>query len=92
MWWVWVGEGPCEEEPGRVAPLTNRGGQRGCGSINASGTTLPAFRDAASGTSYDHERRWEGATGSAGRTESTSEVGTDTGCGLFLGLSSGPQA
>ena len=34
----------------------------------------------------------EGAAGSAGRTESTSEVTQPYGCGLFLGLSSGPQA
>ena len=34
----------------------------------------------------------EGAAGSAGRTESTSKYETIDGCGLFLGLSSGPQA
>jgi hypothetical protein len=34
----------------------------------------------------------EGAAGSAGRTESTSEHETMDGCGVFLGLSSGPQA
>ena len=34
----------------------------------------------------------EGAAGSAGRTESTSEHQSIDGCGLFLGLSSGPQA
>jgi hypothetical protein len=34
----------------------------------------------------------EGAAGSAGRTESTSEHHSIDGCGLFLGLSCGPQA
>jgi hypothetical protein len=34
----------------------------------------------------------EDAAGSAGRTESTSDFRAIDGCGLFLGLSSGPQA
>ena len=34
----------------------------------------------------------EGAAGSAGRTESTSDASNRHGSGLFLGLSSGPQA
>jgi hypothetical protein len=40
---------------------------------------------------YDSGWRQEDAAGSAERTESTSDYGSH-GCGLFLGLSSGPQA
>jgi hypothetical protein len=45
----------------------------------------------AAWSGYDSGWRQEDGAGSAERTESTSEYGSH-GCGLFLGLSRGPQA